>query len=110
MHGARKTFRIFHQIVMLGARAGNAGGVGFLKRIIADQMGRHLTGQADNWNRVHQRIGKARYGIGCPRSAGYKHNADLTGRAGVTFSSVDSSLFMAHENVTDSVLFKNLVI
>ena len=45
---------------MLRAGPRDAHRVGFLKGIIADHMGRHLPGQADQRNTVHQRVGETR--------------------------------------------------
>jgi len=39
---------VLYQIIMLGARTGNAHDVGFLKRVIADQRGGHLAGKNNN--------------------------------------------------------------
>ncbi len=47
MHGPGKIIWVLDQIIMLGTGAGNAGGIALLERVIADQMGWHLTGQAD---------------------------------------------------------------
>ncbi len=51
--------RILHQIIVLGAVAGDADRVGFLKRVGADQRGRDLAGDDDHRDRIHQRIGDA---------------------------------------------------
>ncbi len=96
MHRACKLRTILDQIVMLGAGAGDAGGVGFLKGVIADQVGRYLAGQADDGNRIHQRVGKAGNGIRCTRTTGYQNNADLSGRTCVTFGGMHGCLFMAY--------------
>ena len=78
-HSGLQFATLFHEVVMLGAGTGDAGRVGFLKRVIADQMGWHLTGQADNRNGVHQRVGQAGNGVG---SAGTRCDKNNTGLAG----------------------------
>ena len=47
VHHTRQVFGFLDQIIMLGRGAGDAGGIGFLEGIIADQMRRHLAGQAN---------------------------------------------------------------
>src|SRR3546814_12599294 len=56
--------RVLHQIIMLGAMAGEADRVRFLKGVSADQVRRNLTGKNDHGDAVHQRIRDAGYGIG----------------------------------------------
>jgi hypothetical protein len=56
----RQIVDVLHQPVVLGARPGDADGVAFLEGIIADQVRRHLAGDADQRDRIHQRIGQAR--------------------------------------------------
>ncbi len=53
-----------HQIIMLGAMAGDADRVGFLEGVRADQMGRHLAGDADQRNGIEQGVGEAGDGVG----------------------------------------------
>src|SRR3546814_6210706 len=48
--------RVLHQIIMLGAMAGEADRVRFLKGVSADQVRRNLTGKNDHGDAVHQRI------------------------------------------------------
>ena len=47
-----------HEIV-LGGRTGNAERVGFLERVAADELGVHLTGDGDYWDRIHHGIHQA---------------------------------------------------
>src|SRR3546814_4619326 len=60
--------RVLHQIIMLGAMAGEADRVRFLKGVSADQVRRNLTGKNDHGDAVHQRIRDAGYGIGDRKS------------------------------------------
>ena len=48
---ARQLLDAAHEVIVLGAIAGDAGGVAFLERVRADQMGRHLAGDADERDR-----------------------------------------------------------
>src|SRR3546814_16128807 len=62
--------RVLHQIIMLGAMAGEADRVRFLKGVSADKVRRNLTGKNDPGDAVHQRIRDAGYGIGGSRTRG----------------------------------------
>ena len=110
MDGRGEVICLFDQPVHLGAGAGDANGVGFLERIRADHEGGHLTCQNHDRDRIHQGIGQACHGIGGTWPRGYKNNAGLARGARITFGGMHSTLFMAHEDVFDVVLLKNLVI
>jgi hypothetical protein len=62
---ARQILDVLHQPVVLGARAGDADRVALLERVVADQVGRNLAGDANDGNGIHQRIGEPGDGIGC---------------------------------------------
>ena len=59
--------RIFHQVVMLGAVARDAHGVGFLKCIGPDQRGRDLAGDNYQRDRIEKCIRNSGNGIGRTR-------------------------------------------
>jgi hypothetical protein len=101
---------LFHQVVMFGGRAGDAGGVGFLEGVVADQMGGDLAGEADDGDAVHQGVDQAGDGVGRTRAAGDEHDADAAGAAGVAFGGVDGGLFVADEDVADGVLLEDGVV
>ena len=94
--------RVLHQIVVLGAVAGDADGVGFLKRVRADQPGRDLPGDDHQRDRIHERIGNARDGIGRAGTRGDQHDAGLAGGACVPFSRVGGASFVANQNVANA--------
>ncbi len=68
-----------HQVVVFGAGARDPDRIRFLKGIIADHMGRHLAGQADQRHAVHQRIGQPGHCIGRPGAGCHQHDAGLAG-------------------------------
>ena len=72
--------------------------------------GRNLAGQADERDRIHQRVLQRRDGIGGARTGGDQHDADLAGRAGIAFGRVAGALLVADEDVLDVVLLEDLVI
>ena len=110
VHHARQVFGFLDQIIMLGRGAGDAGGIGFLEGIIADQMRRHLAGEADHRHGIHQRIQKPRHRIGGARAGGDQHHANLAGGTRIAFRRVDRRLFVAHQDVANGVLLENCVI
>ena len=110
MHHARQVFGFLDQIIMLGRGAGDAGGIGFLEGIIADQMRRHLARQADHRDGIHQRIHQARHGIGSAGAGCHQHHANLAGGTRIAFRRMHRRLFVAHQDVANGVLLENRVI
>jgi hypothetical protein len=110
VHHAGEILAALDQIVVLGRRAGDAGGVGFLERVIADEMSGHLPGQAHHGNAVHQRVHQTGDGVGRTRTGGDQHHADTAGAAGVALGGMHRSLFVAHKNVTNGVLLEDRVV
>ena len=101
---------VLDQIVVLGARPGDADGIGFLKGIVADQMPGHLAGQAHHGDGVHHRIGQAGDHVGRTRAGGDQDHARLAGRPRIAFRRVGGTLFVAHQDMADIVLLKQRVI
>ena len=101
---------LFHQPVVLGAGAGDAHGIGLLKRVRADHEGRHLTRQDHQRNGIEQGIRQAGHRIGGTGARGDKNNARFSGRARIAFGGMDRPLFVTHQHVFDAVLLEHLVI
>ena len=110
MHHAGEIARAFHQIIMLGRLARDAGGVGLLEGVIADQMRGHLAGQADQGDAVHQRIHQPGHRVGRARAGGDQHHADFAGGPGIALGGMHRRLLVPHENVADLVLLENRVV
>ncbi len=110
VQGGGQVVGVAHQPVVFGAGAGDAHGVCLLKGIVADHECGHLTRQNHNRDAVHQGIGQAGHRIGCAGAGCHQRHADLAGRARVSFGGMHRTLFMAHQNVFDIVLLKNLVV
>ena len=110
MQGGAKGVGLFHQPIVLGAGAGDAHGVGLLKGVGADHEGRHLTGQHHKRNGIEQRIRKARDRIRGTGAGGHQHHARFASGTGIAFGGVHRPLLMAHQNVFDRILLKDLVI
>ncbi len=110
MHGVGQVLGVRHQPVMLGAGAGDAHGVGFLKGVGADHERRHLTGQHHQRDAVHQRIGQAGDRIGRAGPRGDQHHTRPPGRARVALGGMHRALFVTHEDMADPLLLEDLVI
>jgi hypothetical protein len=60
----RKFLDVFDQIIVFRAGASNARQIGFLKRVVADQMSRDLPRENNHGQRIHKGVGDARYRVG----------------------------------------------
>jgi hypothetical protein len=100
----RQIRHVLDQEVVLHARAGNADRVGFLKRVVADQVRRYLAGDHHHRDRVHVRGGDAGHGVGGAGAGRDQHHARLTGGARVAVGRVRGRLLVAHQDVLDVLL------
>ena len=107
---ARQIADVLDEVVVLGAGPGDARGVRLLKGVIADQMGRHLPGEADDRHRIHQRIGQPGDRIGRPGARGHQHDSHLARGARIALRRMDGGLLMADEDMAERVLLIELVI
>ena len=110
MQHARQIGDVLDQIIVLRAVAGDADRVAFLKGVGADEMRRHLPGDADKRDRIHQRVGEARHRIGGARSRGDEQHADLARGARIALRGMGGPLLMAHENVLHLLLLEEHVV
>ena len=101
---------VAHQPVVLGAGPGDADGVAFLERVVADQVRRHLAGDADQRDRIHQRVRQRRHHVGGARSRGHQHHARLAGGARIALGGVAGALLVPHQDVLELALLEKLVI
>ena len=107
---ARQIVDVLHQPVVLGAGARDADRVAFLEGVVADQVRRHLAGDADDGNGIHQRVGEAGDGVGGAGPGRDQHDADLAGRARVALGGMHGAALLAHEHVLDLLLLEQLVV
>ena len=110
MDYAREIAHVLDQVIVLGARPGDAGGVGLLEGVVADQMRRHLPREAHDRHRVHQRVGQPGHRIRGTRAARHQHDPDPAGRAGIALRGVHRTAFLAHQDVAQRVLLEQRVV
>ena len=67
-------FNLFDQEIVFHAGARDTDNINLLKRIVADQRGRHLPGKHHQRHRIHIRIGNAGDGIGRPGAGSDQHH------------------------------------
>ena len=62
---------------------------------------RHLTGDADHRDRVHEGVHQRRDEVGGRRARGHHRHAGLAGDVGVALGHVAGALLVAHQHVAD---------
>ena len=98
-----------HQIIVLGDRQRDAGDVGFLKRIGAEELAADLAGDADDRRRIHHGRGDAGDHVGRARTGGGHSHADFAGRARIAIGHVRRALLVAHQNVANGAVPQRVV-
>ena len=73
-------------------------------------MGRYLSGQTDNGDRIHKCIGQARDRVGGAGAGGHQHHAGLSSGPRVTLCRVHCAALLPDQNMTNLVLRKQGVI
>ena len=97
LHRLGEIVHVFHQHIVLGAGPADTDIIGFLKRIVADEICRNLPGKRNQRHRIHVRIGQAGDDIGHARARGHQHNASLAGRFSVALRHMSSALLVASQ-------------
>jgi hypothetical protein len=107
---ARQVVDGFDEIVVLRAVARDADRVAFLERVRADEVGRHLSGDAHDRDRIHHRIGETRHRVRGARPRGHENDADLARGTGIAFRRMHGALLVAHQDVLDLLLMEKRVV
>jgi hypothetical protein len=97
------------QVAVLGDRERDAGNVGFLERVVADQLARHLTGDADHRHRVHHRGRDAGDQVRGSRTRGGNRHAHAASRPGISIGHVRSALLVTNQDMSDRVVEHRVV-
>ena len=95
----RQLGRVLDQVAVLDDRQRDAGDVGLLEGVGADEVAAHLPGDGDQRRRVQVGVGDAGDQVGGAGAAGGHADADLAGGAGVAVGGVRRALLVAHEDV-----------
>ncbi len=98
---ARGLSNVLDDAVVLRDRAGDAGGVGLLERVVADQVGPDLAGEGDHRDRVHHGGGQAGDEVAGPGTAGGEDHAGLAAGAGVAVGHVAAALLVPRNDESD---------
>ena len=89
---------------MFHAGTRDADVVGFLEGIIADQVGRHLPGEHNQWNRIHVCRCNTGNGIGCTRPGCDDDDTRLAVGTRITIRRMRGRLFMPDQDMLHLVL------
>ena len=95
---------ILHQIVVLGARTGDAHDIGFLKGVVADEMRGHLAGDHDQRNGVHVGRGDTGHGIGRSGTGSHQAYAHLARCPGITVGRMHGGLFVTDQDMSERMI------
>ena len=98
-HHPRDVVAVADQEVVLGDRHGDAGDVGLLEGVRADQRAADLPGHGDHRDRIHLRVGQRCHQVGGPGTRGGHHDADLPGGVRVAAGCVAGTLLVANQDV-----------
>ena len=107
--GARDFVGVGDEIVMLRDGQRNAGDVGLLKGVGADQLAANLSRDADDWRRIEHRSGNARDHIGRAGSGRGNGDADFPAGASVTVGHVRRTLLVAHQDVVNLAALERVI-
>ena len=98
---ARDLVDVPNEVAVFHDRQGHAEEIGLLERAAADHFLRHLAGNGDDRNRIHEGIGQAGDKIGCAGAGGGHAEAHFSGSARVAFGRKNAALFMAGKDCAD---------
>ena len=109
VHDLRQIRDVLHQEIVLGAGARDAEGVGFLKRVAADQLGGDLAGDGDDGDGIHHGVHQAGDQIGGAGAGGGAADAHLAGGSRIAFGREGGVLLVPHQDVADGVIVEGVV-
>ena len=109
-HDLSDVVTVANEEVVLGDRHRDAGDVGFLEGVGADQGATDLPGDRDDGDRVHLRVGQRRDEVGGAGPRGGHHHADLAGGVGVAAGRVAGALLVADQHVTQLLRVEQRVV
>ena len=96
-----QVFDPLDQIVVLGAWTCDPNNVDFLKSVVTDQVGGHLTADDDNGYGIHEGRGDTGDRVGGTGTRGHQTNTYSLPRAGVTIRSVNGALLVSDQDMAN---------
>ena len=94
---------------MLDHGQGDAGGVGLLEAVGADQVGPHLPGDEHGGHRVEHRVGDRGDEVGGPGAARGEGDAHAAARLGVALGRMSRPRLVAAEDVAQAAVVEGVV-
>ena len=95
----RDVVTVVDQEVVLGDRHRDAGDVGLLERVGADQAAADLAGDRDHGDRVHVGVGQRRHQVRRAGARGRHAHSDPAGGVGVAARGVPAALLVPNQHV-----------
>ena len=108
-NGGRDFVRASDEIVVLGDRQRDAGDIGFLKRVRAEQLAADLSGDADDGRGVHHGRGDAGDHVRRAGTGGCDGDAHFAGGARVAVGHVRGALLVTHQDVANRAVPQRVV-
>ncbi len=109
MDGARQVFESLDEIVVLGAGTRDAEGIGLLKGVAADELSGDLAGEGDDGNGIHHGVDEPGGEVGGAGSGSGAADSGFAGGARVSAGGEGGVLFVAHQDVADVMVVKDVV-
>ena len=109
MNRRRDVVHVGHQVVVLRDRKGDAGDIGLLESVGADQRAADLAGDAQDGRRIQHRRGDPGHHVRRAGSGGRDRHPHVPARPGVAVRHVGCALFVPHEDVAHRVVQHGVV-
>ena len=109
-YGFRQCGHVLYDIVVFCYRHCNAGGVYFLKTVVAEHLKGSVSRDCDKGNTVGKRVGDSCNEIGCAGTRRRNAHARFARRAGVTFCHKHRASFVRGQKMTDFAVVAQSVV
>src|SRR5262249_39564623 len=103
LDGGGELVAVLDEEVVLGRRAGDAHVVRFLERVVADEMGRHLSREGHEGNGVHERVLQSRHEVGGRGPGGDEADPRLARGPRVALRCMPRRRLLAYEDVAQAL-------
>ena len=101
LDGHGQIVAVLDEEVVLGRRARDPDIVRFLERVVADQVRRHLAGEGNERDGVHEGVLERRHQVGRGRPRGDEAYSRLARGAGIALGGMTRRRLLANEDVAD---------